>query len=161
MNKDIPLIIIGLIFIYIVLSVSKENFNTNKNPYQDLPHRKLDLTIEPMFLKGHLPIGSENTEIVQISKCETSKAVTIPKATGLITKYRENVDKYIKESMLLNKPNHNLGFQPSNVRYMDLMYNKPTQIGAIPLFKMNIPDKIKMPKITQASEEEDIVSEEY
>ena len=38
---------------------------------------------------------------------------------------RENVDKYIKQSMLLNKPNFDLGFLPSNVREMELTYNKP------------------------------------
>lgn len=153
MNKEIPLIIVGLILLYIVLSISRESFDM----YEDLPHRKLDLTIEPILLKGHLPIGSEQKQIVQISKCELEKSVPIPKAKGLVTKYRENPSKYIRESMLLNKPNHNLGFQPSNVRYMDLMYNKPNQIGSLPLFKGKIPDKITVPKLTQkfSSQEEE------
>lgn len=128
MNKDIPLIIFGLIFLYIILSISQENFNQDEG--------KLDLIIKPTLLKGHLPIGNNlNSE--------------------LTTKDRENVDKYIKESMLLNKPNHDLGFQPANVRFMDLMYNKPSEIGTIPLFKMTVPDIIKIPKLTQALEEKD------
>ena len=147
MNKEIPLIIIGLIILYIILSISRENFN----PYEDLPHKKLDLTIEPILLKGHLPIGSDQGQkkIVKISKCDVEKSLEIPKAKGLVTKHRENPSKYIRESMLLNKPNHNLGFQPSNVRYMDLMYNKPNQIGSLPIFKGKIPDKIRVPKLTQ------------
>ncbi len=144
MNKEIPLIIVGLILLYIVLSISRESFDM----YKDLPHRKLDLTIEPVLIKGHLPIGSEQ-------QLQAAKSVPIPKASGLLTKYRENPSKYIRESMLLNKPNHNLGFQPSNVRYMDLMYNKPNEIGSLPMFIGKIPDKIIVPKLTQKVTDEE------
>ncbi len=105
MNSDIPYIIFGLIVLYIaLLMITKEQFHSE----QELPK---DLIIKPTLLKGHVPISSKSE---------------------LITKDRENVDKYIKESMLLNKPNLNLGYEPSNVRYMNLMYNKPTEIGPLP-----------------------------
>lgn len=138
MNKQIPFIIVGLIVLYIVLSISKERFDM----YEDLPHRSLDLRLEP------------KEDERKKSKCSILK-MPIPKAKGLITKFRENPSKYIRESMLLNKPNHNLGFQPSNVRYMDLMYNKPNQIGSLPIFNGKIPDNIKVPKLTQALKEKD------
>lgn len=158
MNSEIVLIIIGLIVLYIILNITNETFNIVQEIEKPMFAKKSDLKIEATLLKGHLPIGSKQAKKnINISKCDIEK---YPKATGLITKYRENVDKYIRQSMLLNKPNHNLGFQPANVRFMDLMYNKPTQIGAIPLFKMNVPKNVKIPKIPQVSEEEDIFYEE-
>jgi len=154
MKIEIPLIIIGLIVLYIVLSI--EPFNVVQEIPKHAYNIKDDLIIKPKFIRGHIPIGSKRPKAIDNTKC----GIEEKPMRGSITIQRENISKYIRESMLLNKPNHNLGFLPENVRFMDLMYNKPNQIGSLPIFKGKIPEKIKLAKLTHAEEEEGDVSEE-
>jgi len=139
----IPLLIIGLVLLYIFLSIEPFNVVQEEIP-KHIKVTKKELVIKPSLLKGLLPIAKP---VKLTSNCPISQ----PKKGDLVP-LRENVDKYIKQSMLLNKPNHNLGFLPANVRYMDLMFLKPNEIGKIPLFKGKIPEKINIPKLS--SEEE-------
>lgn len=130
-----------------------ENFNVVQGDIQPrVQAEKKELVIKPKLLKGHVPIGSEQS---MIPPCPKECPPKFPNKRGSITANRENVSKYIRKSMLLNKPNHNLGFLPSNVRFMELMYSKPTQIGKIPLFKMNVPAKIKLAKLTGKRKDEE------
>ncbi len=146
MNTEIPLIIIGLFILYTFLSI--ENFNVVQEFEKQKQLRKKDLEIKPSLLRGRVPVGK--TMVVDNTACAPKK-----NARGKITNYRENLSKYIRKSMLLNKPNHTLGFLPSNVRFMDLTYNKPNQIGKLPLSRGNIPKNIKLPKLPQKLEEEE------
>jgi hypothetical protein len=160
MNKQIPFLIIGLIVLYVILSSFNENFNVVQ---EEIPKHivasKKELVIKPNLFKGHVPIGSETSKETQKLlkynlNCKADKA-SEPSKKGNITYLREGVDKYIKESMLLNKPNHNLGFLPSNVREMELTYNKPNQIGKLPLYIGKVPHKIKLAKLTHKMEIEE------
>lgn len=147
----IPLLIIGLIVLYILLSVSFETFNVVQNIPEYKYSIKDELIIKPQFLPGHIPIGSKQNKIVDTSICN--------KRTELVTKERENVNKYIRNSMLLNKPNLDIGYLPSNVRFVELMYNKPQQIGKLPIYNDKVQEEIKISTLPIASQE-DNVSEE-
>ena len=103
MQIEIPIIIISLIILYIGLSI----FNKEKFTRHE---SKYDPLSQSNLIKD-----------TKISK----KEILVPKL--------ENPSTYIKNSMLLNKPNHNLGFLPSNVRFMDLTYLKPSEIGRLPV----------------------------
>ncbi len=103
MQIEIPVIILSLLLLYIILSIFTNEKFTRHETKYD-------------------PLAQSNLiKDTKISK----KEIRVPK--------RDNTSKYIKESMLLNKPNHNLGFLPSNVRFMDLTYLKPSEIGRLPV----------------------------
>lgn len=143
MKIDIPLLIVGLIIIYVYLSV--EPFNNVLPDINDIQKKdtatKTELKIKPIFLKGLLPLSTPHNQHKR----------------GDNTLIREDPHKYIRESMLLNKPNNSIGFLPSNTRYVDLTYATPNEIGKLPIFRGKIPKrKIKVPKLPNAEEEESV-----
>ncbi len=154
MNREIPLMILGLFVLYTLLRV--ENFNVVQEFEERKQSRKKDLEIKPSLLKGRVPVG----KIMLVDNTVCGRKKVEKNSRGKLQPYREqHMDKYIRNSMLLNKPNHNLGFLPSNVRFMDLMYNKPNQIGKLPLMRGKLTSNIKFPKIPQKIEEEHMEEE--